>query len=155
MEDEPLTRLARVVGGLLLQRGRFGHQVLGQMLLSNSTSLEFVGASVVVAASSGSPSVLARTMVRTVAPSLAVYAVARREERRLQRVAEQAHGKRSPFARDAFTGPPKIRSLTPDERATLRTQAAEPEALLAENARLRRRIAELERTTLEGDDEDG
>jgi len=89
MAEDPLKKLARLLGGVALTRGRLPHQVLGQLLVSNATSIEMAGAYVAIAATTGGASTLAQVAVRTAAPSLAVEGIARRREKRRTRLADR------------------------------------------------------------------
>ena len=93
MAEKPLRKLARLLGGVALSQGRLPHQVLGQMMVSDATSVEIAGANVVVAATSRVPSAMARAAVNTAAPSLAVQSVARRQEVGGARSVRQVHDK--------------------------------------------------------------
>lgn len=85
MAEHPLKKLARLLGGVALSQGRVPHQLLGQLLVSNSSSVELAGANVVVAAGMRQPNAVAQVAVRTAAPALAVNSIVQREERRLKR----------------------------------------------------------------------
>ncbi|MGD8588228.1 MAG: hypothetical protein PVG22_05295 [Chromatiales bacterium] len=86
MANNPLAKLARLVGGTAMLPGRLGHQVLGQLLISGSTSLEVAGASVALSAVARQRSAAAQIAVRTVAPAAVVEALSRKEARRLERL---------------------------------------------------------------------
>lgn len=70
--ENPLTKLARLLGGVVLMRGPLGHQVLGQLLVSDLRESELAGASVVLAAGSRRKSTLARAAIGTAAPAFAL-----------------------------------------------------------------------------------
>jgi hypothetical protein len=90
MADNALKRLARLLGGVALTQGRLPHQVLGQLMITNATSVEIAGANVVVAATSRMRGAVAQVALRTAAPALAVQALVQRQEKRLRRLADQA-----------------------------------------------------------------
>src|SRR5687768_111165 len=89
MAEHPLRRLARLVGGVTLMQGRLGHQVLGQMLIFDSSEVAVAGANVVVAAGSGQRNAAVQAALRTAAPALAVSAIVRRQEKRIERLSKQ------------------------------------------------------------------
>lgn len=91
--ESPLMKLARVLGGAVLTQGRLGHQVLGQLLISNLTQSEVAGAVLVSAAGSRRGNVFAQAAIGTAAPALAVQALVDKADRRLTR-REQALLKR-------------------------------------------------------------
>jgi hypothetical protein len=78
-------KLARVLGGVVLTHGGLGHQVLGQILITNLTQAEFAGAALVASAGSRQRNVFARAAINTAAPALAVQALVDRADRRLTR----------------------------------------------------------------------
>src|SRR5688572_7928870 len=88
MAENPLKRLARLLGGVALTQGRLPHQVLGQMMIIDASALEVAGANVVVAATARQRGAMAQMAVRTAAPALAVQGIAVRQEKRLRRLAE-------------------------------------------------------------------
>lgn len=90
MAETPLGKLARLLGGVALTQGRLGHQVLGQLLITNTTAVELAGANVAIAATARRRGVFTQAAVGTAAPALAVHGLARREEKRLERLS-QAH----------------------------------------------------------------
>src|SRR5215470_5729152 len=71
LAESPLFTLARVLGGVILMQGRLGHQVLGQLLVTDSNEVAIAGASLVVAATTGQRSVVGQMALRTLAPALA------------------------------------------------------------------------------------
>ena len=83
--ESPLMKLARVLGGVVLTHGGLGHQVLGQILITNLTQAEFAGAALVASAGSRQRNVFARAAISTAAPALAVQALVDRADRRLTR----------------------------------------------------------------------
>jgi len=84
MADGPAKKLARLAGGLAIMQGPIGHQVLGQLLISGSRSVEVAGASVVLALASRQPSIAAQVAVRSVVPAVLVEVFGRQERRRLE-----------------------------------------------------------------------
>lgn len=85
MAENPLRKLARLLGGVALYQGPVPHQILGHLLVSNSTSVEMAGANMVVAAGTRGTSGVANVAVRTAAPTLAVTSIIARRERTLKR----------------------------------------------------------------------
>jgi hypothetical protein len=86
--ETPLGKLARLLGGVALTQGRLGHQVLGQLLISNTTAVELAGANVAIAATARRRNVFTQAAVGTAAPALAVHGIARREAKRLERISQ-------------------------------------------------------------------
>ena len=64
-------------------QGRLGHQALGQMLVMDNHEIAVAGASVVIAASSGTKSAAAQVALRTAAPAVAAHILISRDEERL------------------------------------------------------------------------
>ena len=89
MSESPATKLIRLLSGVLLTQGRLGHQVLGQLLLLDSTEVELAAASAAVAATQNQHGAFGQIVVRTLAPALAVQALARKQEQRLARLAKR------------------------------------------------------------------
>jgi hypothetical protein len=89
LADNPLATLARVFTGVVLMQGRLGHQVLGQLLVTNSNEIAIAGASVVIAATTGQRSAVGQMLLRTVAPAMAVRVLLNRQERRLEMKAKR------------------------------------------------------------------
>jgi hypothetical protein len=85
LAESPLLTLSRVFAGVVLMQGRLGHQVLGQLLVTNSNEVAIAGASLVVAATTGQRSVVGQMALRTVAPALAVRVLLNKQEERLER----------------------------------------------------------------------
>ncbi len=138
MADNALKRLARLLGGVALTQGRLPHQVLGQLLITNSSSAEVAGATVVVAATSRVRGAVAQVAVRTAAPAIAVQALVVRQEKRLQRVADRAQ------ARERDLGATLERTRC--DRVELDHRRAELER---RTSQLDARAVELERQELE------
>jgi hypothetical protein len=89
LAESPLVTLSRVLAGVVLMQGRLGHQVLGQLLVTNSNEVAIAGASLVVAATTGQRSVVGQMALRTVAPALAVRVLLNRQEERLERKSQR------------------------------------------------------------------
>jgi len=87
LADSPLFTLARVLGGVILMQGRLGHQVLGQLLVTDSNEVAIAGASLVVAATTGQRSAVGQMALRTLAPALAVRILLNQQEERLEQKA--------------------------------------------------------------------
>lgn len=85
MAEGPLVTLARLLGGVVLMRGRLGHQVLGQILVLGTHEVAIAGATVVVAATSDARDAMAQAVLRTAAPALAVRALVNRDIKRLEK----------------------------------------------------------------------
>src|ERR671913_242136 len=51
--EDPLRQLGRLAAGIVLMQGRLGHQVLGQLLLMDSSEIAMAGAALALAATSG------------------------------------------------------------------------------------------------------
>jgi hypothetical protein len=94
--EDPLRRLARLAGGVVLTHGRLGHQVLGQLLLADSGDVVIAGAAVALAATGRHRSAVAQAALRTAVPALAVRAYYQRLARRLdQKAARLEQGKQA------------------------------------------------------------
>lgn len=89
MANSPAKKLARLGGGLAMMQGPIGHQVLGQLLISGSRSIEVAGASFVLALASRQPNVAAQVAARSVVPAVLVEVLGRQERRRLQQEVER------------------------------------------------------------------
>ena len=66
-------------------QGRLGHQVLGQLLLMDTSELAMAGAAVAIAASSGPRHEVLQVALRTVVPTIAGHVVLKKREDRLER----------------------------------------------------------------------
>jgi len=92
--EDPLRRLARLLGGVVLTQGHLGHQVLGQLLMFDATEVEVAGANLAVAATDRQRNAFAQVAIRTAVPALAVRALLRSREKQLEarerRLAERA-----------------------------------------------------------------
>jgi len=85
LAESPLTKLARLLGGVVLMQGGLGHQVLGQMLVMGSKEVAVAGAAVVVAATTRQRNAVAQVALRTAAPALAAHVLLQKEEKRIER----------------------------------------------------------------------
>ena len=85
MAEDPLRQLTRLAAGILLMQGRLGHQVLGQLLLMDSSAIAMAGAALAVAATSGPKHEVIQVAVRTVAPAIAGHIVLKEQEERVDR----------------------------------------------------------------------
>lgn len=85
MAENPLARLARLVGGVTMMQGGLGHQVLGQMLIAGTGELAVAGAAVMVAATDRVQNPGALFAIRTAAPAIAVQTIFARREEALRR----------------------------------------------------------------------
>ncbi|MBN1612078.1 MAG: hypothetical protein JW940_35935 [Polyangiaceae bacterium] len=132
MADDPLKKLARLLGGVVLIQGRLGHQVLGQLLIANSSQLALAGAAVAVSAVSRQENAAWQATIRILAPAVAVHLLAQQEAKRLERLSERLAVQEQSLDRAA---PQRLR------HALTRVARAEQE-----NQRLRRLIAELKRS---------
>jgi hypothetical protein len=134
--ESPLTKLARLLGGVVLMRGRLGHQVLGQLLVSDLRESELAGASVVMAAGSRRKSTLARAAIGTAAPAFAL-------ERHYGKVSNQLERRRVALAaREQAAREPASSAGGVHELVSLRKAVAVLQGKLAqleaENAALKR-----------------
>lgn len=85
LAENPVSTLARLLGGVVLMQGRLGHQILGQLLVMGTNEVAVAGAVVVVAATTRYPNAVAQVALRTAAPALAVRAILNKQERRVDR----------------------------------------------------------------------
>ena len=83
MAESPVLTLARLLGGVVLMRGRLGHQILGELLVMGSNEVAVAGAVAVVAATSRERNVAAQVVLRTAVPALAVRGLLQKQERRI------------------------------------------------------------------------
>ena len=140
MAENPLLTIARVLGGVVLMRGRLGHQVLGQMLVMNTNEVAVAGAMVVVAASSRQKNAVAQVALRTAAPALAVRALLLKQEERLERQrALLADRERRLDQRDEAV------SQRERDRAAEAGSTTDTTALAEENRELQRKVKRLSR----------
>lgn len=66
-------------------QGRLGHQVLGQLLIVDSTELAVAGAAVAIAAATGPRNQVAQVALRTVVPAVAAHLVVSKQEERVDK----------------------------------------------------------------------
>ena len=86
--EDPLRQLSRLAAGILLMQGRLGHQVLGQLLLMDSSEIAMAGAALALAATSGPHNEVLQVALRTVAPAVAGHVVLKKQEDRIDRKRE-------------------------------------------------------------------
>jgi predicted nuclease with TOPRIM domain len=84
MAENPLLKVARLVGGVAMMQGRLGHQVLGQMLIAGSSELAVAGAAIAVAGTARVRNPAAQVVIRTAAPAIAIHALFDQRERVLR-----------------------------------------------------------------------
>jgi hypothetical protein len=140
--ETPLGKLARLIGGVALTQGRLGHQVLGQLLITNTTAVELAGANVAIAATARRRNVFTQAAIGTAAPALAVHGIARREAKRLERFSQaSAEALRQEEAK-LQSGWAELRRRRKEEAPIDDSRMAEMER---EIQRLRADVAELHR----------
>jgi uncharacterized protein YlxW (UPF0749 family) len=83
--ENPVLTLARLLGGVVLMQGRLGHQVLGQLLVTNSDEAALAAAAVVVAGTSRQRNAVAQVALRTAAPVIAASILINKDEKRVER----------------------------------------------------------------------
>ena len=88
MAEDPLRQLSRLAAGIVLMQGRLGHQVLGQLLLMDTSEIAMAGAAIAVAASSGPRNEVLQVTLRTVVPTIAGHVVLKKREDRVARKQE-------------------------------------------------------------------
>ena len=88
MAEDPLRQISRLAAGILLMQGRLGHQVLGQLLLMDSSEIAMAGAALALAATSGPRNEVLQVALRTVAPAVAGHVVLKKQEERIDRKRE-------------------------------------------------------------------
>jgi hypothetical protein len=98
MAEDPLRQLSRLAAGIVLMQGRLGHQVLGQLLLMDTTEIAMAGAALALAVTSGPKHEVLQVALRTVAPALAGHVVLKKQEERIDRKRELLEERE-----DAFT----------------------------------------------------
>ena len=135
--EGPLSKLGRVLGGVVLSQGQLGHQVIGQMLMYNFTEPELAGASVVVAAGTRRRSALAQAVVGTAAPALAVQALANKQDALLtlreQAVSQREANVAQMLKKSSAAQPP---AAAPGAAAQAVTAQAEDPRIAAQRAEL-------------------
>ena len=88
MAEDPLRQLSRLAVGIVLMQGRLGHQVLGQLLLMDTSEIAMAGAALALAATSGPKNEVLQVAIRTVAPAVAGHVVLKKQEDRIDRKRE-------------------------------------------------------------------
>jgi hypothetical protein len=83
--EDPLRQLSRLAAGIVLMQGRLGHQVLGQLLVMDSSEIAMAGAALALAATSGPHNEVIQVALRTVAPVVAGHVVLKKQEDRIDR----------------------------------------------------------------------
>jgi hypothetical protein len=83
--EDPLRQLSRLAAGIILMQGRLGHQVLGQLLIMNTSEIAMAGAALAIAATTGPRHEVAQIAVRTVVPAIAGHVVLKKQEERIDR----------------------------------------------------------------------
>lgn len=140
MAENVLGRFARLLAGVVLTEGHLGHQVLGQLLIFDATEVEVAGANLAVAATERQRSAFAQVAIRTAVPALAVHALLRNREKRLEarerRLAERAE-RMAAANQDIEASHDELPSSHADAAAKLA-------ALDAENRTLREELAALQ-----------
>ena len=161
MAESPVITLVRLLTGIVLTRGRLGHQVLGEMLVMGANEVAVAGAAVVVAATSRQRSAVVQAALRTAVPALAVRGLLRKQEKRIdwkdtllaereRRLEERERELESRRSAAAAGGRAAEREAgTPVERALARMVALEEEnrRLQAEREGLFMRLRSLEAST--------
>jgi hypothetical protein len=125
LADSPVVTIARLLGGVVLMQGRLGHQVLGQMLVANSSEVAVAGAAVVVTATARQRNVVAQMALRTAAPLLAARAILYKQERRIERIATLLEERQRQLAKRAQELEDRARQV--GEQAAARIAALERE----------------------------
>jgi len=87
--ENPLRQLSRVAAGIVLMQGRLGHQVLGQLLVMDTSEVAMAGAALALAATSGPRNAVAQVALRTVAPAVAGHIVLKKQEDRIDKKLER------------------------------------------------------------------
>ena len=128
--EHPVTKLARLVGGSVMMRGPLPYRVLGTLVLTRTTDVEWLGAQLAIAATASTGNAFAQTAVATAAPTLAVRAVAQRQRRRLARLERNVVARLEELQALRDAGAP----------AALKEALAKVDALEQENRTLRTRL---------------
>ena len=103
MAENPLARVARLLGGVAMMQGGLGHQVLGQLMIAGTGELPIAGAAVVVATTLRQRNTAAQLAIRTAAPALAVYTLFARREQLLLRREQDLVAREKAIAAQDFT----------------------------------------------------
>jgi hypothetical protein len=85
LAENPLVTLVRLLGGTVLLQGRLGHQILGELLITNTNEVAMAVAGVVIAGTSGQRSAVGQIALRTVVPAVAVRTLLDKQEKRIDR----------------------------------------------------------------------
>ena len=85
MAEDPLRQLSRLVAGIVLMQGRLGHQVLGQLLILDTSEVAMAAAALALAATSGPRNEVVQVALRTVAPAVAGHVILKKQEDRIDR----------------------------------------------------------------------
>ena len=85
MAENPVRRLARLLGGVVLMQGGLGHQVLAQLLVADTGDAVLAGAMMVIAGTARQRNIVAQAALRTAAPTLAAMWFLRSKEQHLER----------------------------------------------------------------------
>ena len=85
MAEDPLRQLSRLAAGIVLMQGQLGHQILGQLLMMDTSEIAMAGAALALAATTGPRNTVAQVAIRTVAPIVAGHVVLKKEEDRIDR----------------------------------------------------------------------
>ena len=138
--EGPLSKVARILAGVVLVQGRLGHQVLGQLLIAGTNDAAIAAAAVVVAGTTRTRNAAAQVALRTAAPAIAAHALLQGEEKRINRREQLLRDRETQLAaRDARLVQQnldlEIRAATLEIKAT---------NLQNENAKESRRHSELQ-----------
>jgi len=85
MAEDPLRQLSRLAAGIVLMQGRLGHQVLGQLLILDTSEVAMAAAALALAATSGPRNEVIQVALRTVAPAVAGHVILKKQEDRIDR----------------------------------------------------------------------
>lgn len=85
MAENPVRRLGRLLGGVVLMQGGLGHQVLAQLLVADTGDAVLAGAMMVFTGTSRQRNIVAQAALRTAAPTLAAHWFLRSKELDIQR----------------------------------------------------------------------
>jgi len=85
MAEDPLRQLSRLAAGIVLMQGRLGHQVLGQLLILDTSEVAMAAAALALAATSGPRNEVVQVALRTVAPAVAGHVILKKQEDRIDR----------------------------------------------------------------------
>ena len=99
MAEDPLRQLSRLAAGIVLMQGRLGHQLLGQLLVMDTSEIAMAGAALALAATSGPRNEVIQVALRTVAPAVAGHLVLKKQEDRIDRKKALFEEREKEFAR--------------------------------------------------------